>query len=96
MNIPIEKIIDDFDFYYGRKDQDEKIKAKALSKVEMLKEDILKNGLKNPLIVFEENGMYQIKDGTHRIRALKELGWKEVPCIISTSGRQAKPYPVDG
>lgn len=94
--IPIEKIVDDFDFYYGREGLSEDVKTRAKAKVERLMDDISKNGLKKPLIVFEEKGVYQIIDGTHRIRALRNLGWKEVPCIISTSGRQAKPYPVDG
>lgn len=93
--ISIEKIKDDFLLYYGRKEQIESGKTeKELISIEKLAEDISKNGLNNPLIVYEQNGVYEIKDGTHRIRALKKLNWKEVPCIIVDYGRQARPCPI--
>jgi ParB-like chromosome segregation protein Spo0J len=86
-NIPIEQIIDDFDRYYGQK-------PKALERVEKLMDDIVENGLKNPPIVHKINeNLYEIVEGIHRIRALKKLGWKEVPCKIVNHGPQATPYP---
>jgi ParB-like chromosome segregation protein Spo0J len=48
-----------------------------------LKKDIQKNGLKQNLILrIADNGMYGIVDGVHRIKALRELGWKEIPAMV--------------
>jgi ParB-like chromosome segregation protein Spo0J len=50
---------------------------------EKLKEDIRKNGLKEPLWVTSNNdGTYRLVEGIHRIKALRELGWKLVPAMV--------------
>jgi len=50
--------------------------------VEDLKEEIQKDGLLSALIVREVGGAYELVDGERRLRALKELGWKNVPVEI--------------
>ncbi len=47
-----------------------------------LKEDILKNGLKEPLIVKRQGDRYIGINGGHRYLVLKELGYKVVPCKV--------------
>jgi ParB-like chromosome segregation protein Spo0J len=85
--IPIEQIIDTFEKTYGNKKGSQRI-------VEELVEDIPKNGLKRRLFVHPlEGNLYGVTDGLHRLRALKQLGWKEVPCTIVTWKVQAKPHP---
>lgn len=89
MNIPIEQIRDDFDVYYNGK-------KKALQKVEELIEDISKNGLKTPLMIHKiGTNFYEVVEGVHRLRALKRLGWKEVPCEIQGHGPQLGPHPTE-
>lgn len=39
-------------------------------------------GLIEPLCVYKENGVYVILDGFLRYKALEQLGFKTVPCII--------------
>lgn len=39
-------------------------------------------GLLNPIIVRKKEELYEIIDGQHRTKALKELGFKKAPCII--------------
>ncbi len=44
---------------------------------------IEKSGRYPPLIVREiEEGEYEVLDGHHRLRALKELGYEEVGCVV--------------
>jgi ParB-like chromosome segregation protein Spo0J len=51
--------------------------------IESLKIDILKNGLKQPIqLISKGDGTYKLDDGVHRLKALKELGWKEIPAMI--------------
>jgi ParB-like chromosome segregation protein Spo0J len=85
--IPIDQIIDTFDTtYIGRK--------KAFEIVDELVEDIAKNGLKHRLFVHQlEGNLYGVTDGLHRLRALKRLGWKEVPCTVVSWKVQAKNRP---
>ena len=45
---------------------------------ERLKKQIQKLGIYKPLIACRENGKYLVLGGNMRIRALKELGYKEV------------------
>jgi ParB/RepB/Spo0J family partition protein len=47
-----------------------------------LKEEIQKDGLLSPLIVREVDGNYELVDGERRLRALRELGWKEIPVEV--------------
>jgi len=49
---------------------------------ERLKRQILKLGVYKPLLCFQENGKYITLGGNMRIRALKELGVKEVEISI--------------
>jgi hypothetical protein len=89
MNIPIGQIRDDFDFYYAGLN-------KPLNTVKELVEDITKNGLKEPLIVRKiGNNFYEVIEGVHRLRALKELRWKEVPCEIVEYEAHNHPCPVE-
>jgi len=49
---------------------------------EELKGSIEKEGLIEPLLVRTNGDIYVIIDGNRRFRAVKELGWKDVDCII--------------
>lgn len=50
--------------------------------VEELKKSIENNGLLHPITVNNVNGIYSLVSGNHRLTALKELGYKEVNCVI--------------
>jgi DNA modification methylase len=50
-------------------------------KYNQLKDDIIKNGIKLPLVINDDNILL---DGYTRLRIAKELQLKEVPCIIKT------------
>lgn len=65
--IPIEKIIDPDIWNLD---------------VDPLVKDIEKNGLTEPLKVHKVGNFYRVEDGNHRQRALKKLGWKEIPCMV--------------
>lgn len=48
-------------------------------------ESIRENGLIQPPTVRQiENGLYQIVAGECRVRAMKLLGWSEIPCLVSS------------
>lgn len=47
-----------------------------------LVDDIKTNGFIGAIIVRKNGNEYEIIDGEHRWRALKELGEKQIPCII--------------
>lgn len=47
-----------------------------------LTKDIIKNGLKEPLIVEQEGEFYFVLDGRHRLAILRLLGWIQVPCYV--------------
>lgn len=83
IKIPIDQIKDNLEETFDER------------KVERLMADIIENGLKEPLKVLHEDGCedFIILDGNHRIKALKRLGWKEVPCIVTFVQRQQHPYP---
>jgi len=50
---------------------------------ERLKENIKQHGLNSPIRVFPlSNGFYEAYIGDHRVLICRDLGWKEVPCII--------------
>jgi ParB/RepB/Spo0J family partition protein len=51
--------------------------------LETLQKSIRKNGLLEPLTVCksDEDDFYMVIDGTRRLTALIEFGWKAVPCI---------------
>lgn len=51
--------------------------------LELLKERIEKGfNPAKPLTVVEENGLYIVADGNHRLEVLKELGVEDVQCVI--------------
>ena len=51
--------------------------------METLQGSIRRDGLQEPLFVYEiEDGKFGIIDGARRLKAAKEMGWKEVPCLI--------------
>lgn len=64
---------------------------------ELLKEDISKNGLKDPLVVenysSHRSDYFMVLDGWHRLEACRRLGWKEVPCYVLPVYRQC-PCPI--
>lgn len=47
-----------------------------------LRDDIAKNGLASPLIVNMRKQWLEVRAGQNRLRCLRELGWKNVPCIV--------------
>jgi len=47
-----------------------------------LREDIRKNGLKNPLVVVQIYYSYIILEGSRRYVCLKDLGYQEVSCLV--------------
>ena len=51
-----------------------KAKTLDLAKIEPLAEDILENGLQNPIYVREGKGRYVLQEGLHRLEAVKLLG----------------------
>ncbi len=50
-----------------------------------LADSIRNHGLIQPLTVRVVNGRYELIAGERRLRALKILGWSEVPCVISNA-----------
>lgn len=50
--------------------------------IEDLKQEIQKDGLLSTLIVRKDDGHYELIDGERRLRALRELGWKNVPVEV--------------
>lgn len=55
-----------------------------------LKKQILKLGIYKPLVAYRENGKYIVLGGNMRIRALKELGIKEVDISVVEAKTEAK------
>lgn len=71
--IPVEKI-KEFHWATGIRDQ---------KKYDLLKQNIKEHGLNNPIIVRAlEDGYFEPFIGDHRVRIVKELVWKKVPCIV--------------
>ena len=57
---------------------------------ERLKRQILKLGVYKPLVCCRENGMFVVLGGNMRIRALKELGVKEVEISVVEAKDEAR------
>jgi len=57
---------------------------------ERLKKQILKLGVYKPLIAFEEKGKYVVLGGNMRIRALKDMGLKEVDISVVAPKTEAE------
>jgi ParB-like chromosome segregation protein Spo0J len=80
--LPIEKIRDPFE-----KNRDDRVVANLVK-------DIKRNGLRHPLWVDEkEDGFFNIIDGSHRLAAIKILGWKEVKCQVTDLRKMQHPHP---
>lgn len=47
-----------------------------------LRAEIRQKRLCEPIIVRKRGNVYEIVDGEHRWRICRELGWKEMPCIV--------------
>lgn len=50
--------------------------------VDELKQEIGRDGLLSDLVVRKQGKIYELIDGERRLRALKELGWKEIPVRV--------------
>ena len=50
-----------------------------------MKKSIQERGLDEPLIMFYDEGKASIIEGNHRLEALRELGYKEVPVDLRTN-----------
>lgn len=50
--------------------------------INSLAENITKYGLTNPPLVEKVGQKYEVLRGHHRIQAMKNLGWKTIPCEI--------------
>lgn len=50
--------------------------------IEDLAESITNNGLICPPPVFKKGDKYYLISGNRRLRAIKKLGWEELPCAI--------------
>jgi ParB/RepB/Spo0J family partition protein len=56
---------------------------KDLGEIEKLQGSIKRDGMQEPLLVYEAGeGRYAIIDGCRRYKAVQELGWKVAPCLI--------------
>ena len=51
-------------------------------KILPLAEDILENGLTNPIYVREGKGRFVLQEGLHRLEALKLLGSDTIACYL--------------
>lgn len=71
MEIDIEKLVPSSNNFYG------------IREIEELAESIKESGLMHNLVVRKiEDGNYEILSGERRYRALKQLGFKKVPCQV--------------
>lgn len=75
--------ISELDNFIGEDRTGEAETAQSRERIDKLKEDISKNGFKEPIILiydkFSNGGEASIIEGNHRIIAAKELGFKEIP-----------------
>ena len=56
---------------------------KKLGDIEKLQGSIRRDGLQEPLLVYEDGeGKYFVIDGCRRLEALRAFGWKTVPCLV--------------
>lgn len=89
--IPIDEALK----YIGEDRLGEDSMNDSRERIDDLKKDIKKNGLKESLIMAYQNGEVSIIEGNHRIQALKELGYKEVPITLRTQPLPSKVNRVD-
>ena len=74
-NIPIEEIKYDEEKYNNRN-------SISFTSVSEMADDIKDNGLISPLVVNEK---YELRVGFRRLKCLKMLEWKLIPCIIESN-----------
>lgn len=84
--IKVSEIRDDFDLYYKKYPE-------AARHVEELAIDIANNGLREPIEIHKIDNGYEVVEGVHRFRAIKQLGWTEVECKIISHGPHPTPCP---
>lgn len=93
--VPIDEALE----YIGEDRVGDEALPLSRERINELKEDIRKNGLKEALIMFYNDGEASIIEGNHRIQALKELGYTEVPIELRTdpipSRLNRKETPID-
>ena len=64
---------------------------KDLGDIERLQGSIKRDGLQEPLLVYEASeGRFAIIDGCRRFKAVQGLGWKVVPCLIKKGIKPAE------
>lgn len=51
-----------------------------------LRQEIAQNGLTVPITVRSSGNGYEVVDGEHRWRICRDLGFKEIPCIVQDFG----------
>jgi len=57
---------------------------KTLGNIESLQGSIKRDGLQEPLLVYDiGNNQYAVIDGVRRLEAIKEFGWQSVSCLIN-------------
>jgi len=79
--IPIDDIHND-KWTFENISQQEKYTKNTREHVDMLKEDISRRGVREPLLVKKSRIGYKGMNGAHRYLAAKELGYKELPCKV--------------
>ena len=57
------------------------------SKIDILAEDILENGMKLPIQVRRGNNRYVLIEGLHRLKAMKALGETTIDVLIVAARR---------
>lgn len=82
MKLPINKLVNNTGQIDGVPANPRTIKKEDYNKlIKSLQEDpdFLNH---KPLHVYQQDGKYVVLGGNMRLKALKELGWKEVPCTV--------------
>jgi len=59
-------------------------------KFEELKQSIHQRGLLFPLVVYERGDKYELVCGYRRKKAIEELGWDKIPCIVFEGSEEEK------
>lgn len=58
----------------------------AFEDLEGLRESIRQSGMLQPVVVARREGGYRLIVGERRLRAVRELGWREIPAVIREVG----------
>lgn len=84
-NIPVDSIEEtpENEYVFGILDSD----------VSRLAEEIKDHGFESAITVIDlHNGSYQVISGHQRLRAMKQLGEKTIPCIVDSYGSEEEKY----